>query len=121
MQLDVHRPGDTAGDPASDARGTVVVAASGDLDMEVAEQLRDCLAEIIDTDPGRLVIDFGDVTFVDSTILGVIVGARSRLGPDGHRIQLVINDPFVLRLFHITGLDQVFTIRPTRDEALAPG
>ena len=59
-------------------------------------------------------------TFVDSTVLGVLAGARSRWGRDDGHIRLVISHPAVLRLFHITGLDQVFTIRPVLAEALPP-
>lgn len=98
----------------------VVVTAAGELDLAVADQLRDCLVEAIGTDPRHLVIDFSDVTFVDSTILGVLVGARSRLGRNSDRLQLVVSNPSVIRLLRLTGLDQVFTIRSTRDQALPP-
>jgi anti-sigma B factor antagonist len=107
MTLEVQRVG-----------GSAVVTASGELDMEVADRLRAGIAEAVATDARRLVIDLSDVTFVDSTILGVIVGARSRLGRNSGRIHLVIGNPLVLRLFHLTGLDQVFTIHPTREQAL---
>ncbi|GAA0903370.1 STAS domain-containing protein [Virgisporangium aurantiacum] len=99
---------------------SAVVTASGELDMESADELRDGLADAIAADPRRLVIDLSDVTFVDSTILGVLVGARSRLGRNSGRIHLVISNPFVLRLFHLTGLDQVFAIHSTRGQALPP-
>lgn len=110
MNIEVHRVGDNT------AGGTAVVAPSGDLDMAVADQLRDCLSEIIGTGPRHLIIDLTRVTFVDSTILGVFVGARNRLGEG--RVRLVATDPAVLRIFHVTGLDQVFTFHRTRDQAL---
>lgn len=112
MNFDVKRVGDTA-----------VLTTSGDLDLALADQLRDRLAETITTDPGRLVIDLTDATFVDSAILGVLVGARNQLGdqPGGtDRIHLVATRPAVLRVFRVTGLDTVFTIHSTLDRALPP-
>ena len=108
MNFDVKRVGDTA-----------VITTSGDLDMALADQLRDRLTQTITTDPRRLVVDLTDATFVDSAILGVLVGARNQLGGTD-RIHLVATRPAVLRIFHVTGLDQVFTIHSTLDRALPP-
>jgi anti-sigma B factor antagonist len=106
MKLGVRHLGDTA-----------VVTASGELDLEHADRLRDCLAEILATGPRLVVVDFSGATFVDSTILGVLVGARNRIAD---RMRLVASHPGVLKPFRLTGLDQVFVIRSTLQEALSP-
>ena len=105
MKFGVQHVGDAA-----------VVTASGELDLEHADRLRDCLTEILATRPRLLVIDLSAATFVDSTILGVLVGARNRL----EGIRLVASHPGVLKPFRLTGLDEVFTIRATLRDALPP-
>ena len=66
-----------------------------------------------------VVVDFSDTTFIDSTTLGVLVGGVKRLRAQEGRLSLVCSDRNIRKIFEITGLDRVFTIYPTRDEALA--
>jgi anti-sigma B factor antagonist len=96
-----------------------VVAASGELDLDVADQLRTCLTEVLGDNPERVVIDLTAATFVDSVILGVFVGTRNRLGHNHDRLWFVCQNPAVLKTFRMTGLDEVFTIRPTLADALS--
>jgi anti-sigma B factor antagonist len=49
----------------------------------------------------------------------VLVGGVKRLRPNGGQLALVCNDRNITKIFEITGLDRVFTIYPTRDEAIA--
>ena len=65
-----------------------------------------------------IVVDLGDVVFMDSTALGVLVGVRRSLDV-GTRLAIVCAHPAVLNIFQIAGLDGVFEIFETRDEALA--
>jgi anti-sigma B factor antagonist len=66
-----------------------------------------------------LVVNLTEVRFMDSTGLGLLVGVLKRVrGLDG-RLQLVIDSERLLKVFRITALTQVFTIRETVDEALA--
>ena len=63
-------------------------------------------------------VDLEETTFLDSTALGVLIGTVKRLrGHDG-RLTIVNVDQNIAKTFEITGLDQIFTIRPTRDEAV---
>jgi anti-sigma B factor antagonist len=64
-----------------------------------ADQLRARLSDVIMTNPVRVVIDLTDVPFVDSTILGVLVGARNELGRSGGRFQIICSNPAVLSPF----------------------
>jgi len=49
----------------------------------------------------------------------VLVGGVKRLRAEDGRLSLVCSDRNITRIFEITGLDRVFTIYTTRDEALA--
>jgi anti-sigma B factor antagonist len=62
--------------------------------------------------------DLTNTTFLDSTALGVLIGAVKRLRSRDGVLTIVNTDPNIAKTFEITGLDQIFTIRPTRDEAV---
>ena len=66
-----------------------------------------------------LIVDLTDIAFIDSTGLGVLVAGQNRAGELGGKLSVVCAQERVLKLFRITGLDEVFAIYPTRDEALS--
>ncbi len=59
------------------------------------------------------------VTFIDSTALGVLIGGVRRVNAAGGGMALVVTSRPVQRVLSITGLDRVFTIHETRDDAIA--
>ena len=67
----------------------------------------------------NVVVDFTNTTFIDSTTLGVLVGGVKRLRTNEGQLSLVCSDRNITKIFEITGLDRVFTIYPTRDEAVS--
>jgi len=96
-----------------------VVAVTGEIDLFTAPELKAALLEAIDAGRTRVVVDLTDTTFLDSTALGVLIGTVKRLRARDGRLTLVNTDPNIARTFDITGLDQIFTICETRDEAIA--
>jgi anti-sigma B factor antagonist len=66
----------------------------------------------------NVIVDFSDTTFIDSTTLGVLVGGVKRLRPNGGQLSLVCSDRNITKIFEITGLDKVFPIYETRNEAV---
>ena len=105
-----------------EVEGWTVVRASGEIDVATAPALRDRLTELVEGGVDRLVVDLEDVAFIDSTGLGVLVGAvrRARTAPDGD-VRLVCTNPRILKVFQATGLDEVFTIGTTLDETVRTG
>lgn len=93
-------------------RGAVplVVAVSGEIDVATAPQLRECLHRIIAEGEATIVLDLLGVTFLDSTALGVLVGALKRCRELGGDLHVVVADPRIVKIFEITGLTNVFTI-----------
>src|SRR5438045_8436187 len=59
--------------------GAVVVSLAGELDLYNAEEVRSALLEACAAEPEVLVVDLGEVRFIDSTALGVLIEARSRM------------------------------------------
>ena len=64
-------------------------------------------------------IDLEDVDFIDSTGLGVLVGALRRARAANGDVRLVCTNPRILKVFEATGLHEVFAIGATFDETVA--
>ena len=91
--------------------GTVpVIAVSGEIDVATAPQLREQLQQVIARGEATIVLDLLGVTFLDSTALGVIVGALKRCRDLGGDLQVVVSDPRIVKIFEITGLTSVITL-----------
>ncbi len=95
-----------------------VIALSGEVDLYTAPEFKQQLLEVIGQGGKQVVVDFSDTTFIDSTTLGVLVGGVKRLRPNGGQLSLVCSDRNITKIFEITGLNKVFPIYETRDEAL---
>jgi anti-sigma B factor antagonist len=96
-----------------------VLEVAGEVDVYTAPALRDRIADLLDGGRQRLVVDLGGVEFLDSTGLGVLVAGLNRAREVGGTLSLVCPQERVLKLFRITGLDEVFAVHSTVDEALA--
>ena len=98
--------------------GATVVSLVGELDLYNAEEVRAALGECCAEEPAVLVLDLADVTFIDSTALGVLIEARTRLADhDGFR--LAAPGLETRRALEISGLDKHFRVHDTVAEALA--
>jgi anti-sigma B factor antagonist len=99
--------------------GTPVVCASGELDMLQAPGLARALSRARGKRHGNVVLDLSESTFIDSTILGVIVGFARKLENHGHAFVVVTDHPHLRHVLDLTGLVRVFPVVGTREEALA--
>jgi anti-sigma B factor antagonist len=95
-----------------------VVAVSGEVDVYSAPALKESLTGLLESGVSSVVVDLTDVAFLDSTGLGALVEARAATSEAGGSLPLVCNQQRILKLFTITGLDGVFAIHPTVDEAV---
>jgi anti-sigma B factor antagonist len=98
---------------------TYVISLAGEVDLYTAPEFKQQLLEVIGQGGKEVVVDFSDTTFIDSTTLGVLVGGVKRLRSNDGQLSLVCSDRNITKIFEITGLDRVFTIYPSRDEAVA--
>jgi anti-sigma B factor antagonist len=99
--------------------GSTVLRPQGDLDHATADQLRAAVTEVLVAGDLHVVVDLLGVDFIDSTGLGALVGGRRRALALNGRFGLVCADDHLLRVFAVTGLDKVFDISATVDEATA--
>jgi anti-sigma B factor antagonist len=95
-----------------------VMVVSGELDQSGSDSLRVELERVHRLRGRALVVDLLGVPFVDSTALGILVGAAKRLRSARGRIILVADDPRTIRVFQDTGLDGVFTLEHSLSAAI---
>jgi anti-sigma B factor antagonist len=98
--------------------GRGLVSLRGEVDIYTAPRLKELLAELLDAGVTGVVVDLTQVTFIDSTALGVLIGGVRRLHETEGRMALVVATRPVERVLTLTGLDGVFTIHATRDAAV---
>jgi anti-sigma B factor antagonist len=94
-----------------------VVRLGGELDLYNAADVRAALADASAKSPDRIVVDLGEVEFIDSTALGVLIETRTKLRDRG---ALVLAAPGLetQRALQISGLDKLFAVHHTVPEAL---
>ena len=80
--------------------------------------MRDALLECAGEEPERLVVDLAEVRFIDSTALGVLIEARTRLA-NKRGFLLAAPGLETRRALEISGLDRHFTVHDTVEQALA--
>jgi anti-sigma B factor antagonist len=96
-----------------------VVHVGGEIDVYTAPVLREHLDEHISAGRTQLVVDLEAVSFMASTGLGVLVGRLKLVRAANGTLRLVCSNDRILSVFSITGLDKVFQIFRSVDEALA--
>jgi anti-sigma B factor antagonist len=108
FRVELLRPTDTV----------AVVELQGEVDIYSAPQFKEALLQGIDEGAQRVIVDLAKVTFIDSTALGVLVSGAKRVRPQNGTLDIVCADENITRIFEITGLDRIFGIYATRDDAL---
>jgi anti-sigma B factor antagonist len=107
--------------PVSD-EGVVVLAVSGEIDYEASPRLRECISDYIKGGSRRLVLDLSTTTFIDSTAIGVLVGADTRL-QEACKGSLAVVCPQqnerVLEIFEIAGMGSLIGLHSSREEAFS--
>jgi len=99
------------------AEDVCVISLSGEVDVYTAPQLKERLVESIEGGCANIIVDLGGVGFIDSSGLGVLVGGLRRSKENSGTIRLVCSRENILKIFRITGLDKVFAIFDTVEQA----
>lgn len=97
----------------------MVVQITGEIDVYTAPKLREALIELVNDGHYHLVIDVERVEFLDSTGLGVLVGGLKRVRTHDGSLAVVCTQERLLKIFRITGLTKVFSIRDSVDAAVS--
>ena len=98
--------------------GWLVLPLSGEQSLPEATRLRERLLELIgDTTLRVIILDLAAVTFIDSTTIGVIIGARKRLSTQGRHLWLAAPNEAVHRTLTVIALDKLMPVYMTLAEA----
>jgi anti-sigma B factor antagonist len=97
---------------------THVVAVTGEIDLFTAPEFKQRVSAPIDAGSSNVIVDLTTTTFIDSSSLGVLIGAHRRLKLRGGSLVVVCDNDSIVKTFRITGLDGVFTLVKTLDDAL---
>lgn len=99
--------------------GLPIVRPVGEVDIASVGLLRERLDGWLAAGKRWLIVDLSATAYLDSTGLGCITAARKKAQQAGGGLVVVCDQPRILKLFTITGMDTVFTIRDSLAAALA--
>jgi anti-sigma B factor antagonist len=97
--------------------GTAVVAVAGEIDVYTSPVLQEQLVQVLRDGSSSIVLDLSEVTFLDSTGLGVLITGLKRCRSAEGDLVLVTAQPNVLKVLEITGLNDVFKVHDSVDDA----
>jgi anti-sigma B factor antagonist len=101
------------------AEGYSVVAVRGEVDLHTAPKVQDAIERAAHTDGVRtVVVDVGDVAFMDSTALSALVRSKDSLQQKEISLRLAAPSTAVERIFSVTGFEDYFDIFSSRDAAI---
>lgn len=86
------------------------IVLSGEIDIYTSQSFKSELYEVVESCKGNLYIDCKDLTYIDSTGLGILVGALKEVRKDNNNIYICNLKENIKKLFLITGLDKLFKI-----------
>lgn len=93
--------------------GTPVVSVMGEVDIATAPALERTLRGVVENRTGGVIVDLSGCSFLDSRGLRALITTGSRLERSKRSLALVVPNPSKLRIFQITGFDELFDIYPS--------
>jgi anti-sigma B factor antagonist len=103
---------------SSEERDWTVLDVVGEVDLSSAPFLRTRIEELVHLGAQRLIVDLRGVGFMDSSGLSVLVACIKRMREAGGELAVACPNGSILKVFTVTGLDRLFTIRPSVGEAI---
>jgi anti-sigma B factor antagonist len=97
---------------------THIVSVSGEVDLFTAPEFKQRVMTPIAAGVDRVIVDLMETAFIDSSSLGVLIGAHRRLKARGGRLIVACNGETIVKTFRITGLDGVFQLVDSVEAAL---
>jgi anti-sigma B factor antagonist len=97
--------------------GGCLLVVSGEIDLSNVNIFIERLFELSANGDQKIVLDLGDVVFLDSTVVNALFAAAPRIRSNGGDMAIVLSDPGVSRVFDIAGVDALYPIESTRNKA----
>lgn len=98
--------------------GVTILAIEGRLDPEETQQLEKKVLEVVDSDDKRLLFDFSELEYINSSGLRVLVMAYQRMKQHKGHVAICNIRDYILEVFEISGYDKIFSIFMNKEDAL---
>lgn len=92
---------------------TGILELVGELDVAQEARVSEALKEVLDSQPECLVLDLSQLTFIDSTGIGIVIGLKKAAERDGVRLVICRGPLSVQRVFELTGLTSSLPFVPS--------
>lgn len=100
-------------------QGVLIVRVEGELDMHVADEFRKLVDDAIDAyGVKNVILNLQEVSFIDSSGLGVILGRYKRITTGGGKLAAVHVQPQVAKIFELSGLPAIIKLCESENQAL---
>ena len=99
--------------------GCTIVAITGEIDLNSSPQLRKAFVDLIEQGAVKVIVDFANVSYIDSSGLATLIEMMQRVKRVQGTMHLSQMSDKIKSLFEITKLDKLFKIYQSQDEALA--
>ncbi len=101
-----------------EGEGCNILNVCGDVDVYTSPKVKESINALIEKEIYNIVVNLEDVRYVDSTGLGVLIGALKRVKEHNGNIVLVCTNPQIKKIFQITGLVKIFSIFANNEDAI---
>lgn len=102
-----------------DPRGVVVIGVDGQLIVGNRHELKQKVLEALEQGERKLLVDFSNTGYIDSSGLGALVSLSKKIRESGGELKLAGLNEDLMTLFELTKLDTLFTIVRSPEEAIA--
>lgn len=100
-------------------RGVLIVRLAGELDMHIADELRQTVDMNLEANGVKhILFNLDAVTFIDSSGLGVILGRYKKITATGGKVLVAHIQPQVLQIFELSGLLKIIKVYHSEAKAL---
>ena len=121
LVIATHNPGKLAEMRELLAPYGIEALPAGELDLATVPEMRAVVAEVTERRPRALIFDFQEISYMDSSGLGILVSAKKRLGSYRGEVVVITAQPSVLKALSLSGLDQIMRVFPNVEEYLGAG
>ncbi|MDO8683456.1 MAG: STAS domain-containing protein [Armatimonadota bacterium] len=94
-----------------------LIELEGEVDVYTAPQLKQQMISLLEEGKIEMVVDLTKVEYLDSTALGILIGGLKRVRERDGNLPLICPSPRIRRVFEITGLDKIFDIYNSENDA----
>lgn len=88
-----------------------IITVTGEVDISNADRLREAINFALEQPTEEIQLDLAQVAYIDSTGIGVLVGAAHHAAEHGKGFSVVNAQPGVMRVAQLLGVDQEISIR----------